>query len=199
MRRLRASAEDLIQSGSLHVELHELLASGLAVVDGCIYFAQELARNPHLSRERMGALGHQSLVNKLHLEDWWDSASSMRWDIWCVGQGVLLARAVIAAADTLTPLPVDVVLTLDPGGAEPPHDSYSTVSFSPDSTDLVSVPSSTFRFYVHRDGDCWIEDGRLEEKLDGVMILRRRHPSTDPRHRLPNGTKASSEPPPVPG
>jgi hypothetical protein len=106
------------------------------------------------------------------LKDFWDSARSTRWDTWCVAQGILLARRVLAEAETLTTLPIDVVLTVDEGGALPPYSGYSTVSFDPDSDD-ESAPSSTFRFYVHRDGECWIEDENLNEMLDAVMIIRR--------------------------
>ncbi len=147
------------------------MAKGLVVVDGCVYFTEELAVNADLSREKMGALKHQSLVNKLHLEDWWDGASPTTWDTWCVAQGVLLARAVLARAGSVTPLPVDVVLTLDQGGAESPYANYSVVSFTADSGGLTA-PNSTFRFYVHRDGECWIEDDRLDEMLDAVMVIR---------------------------
>lgn len=172
MQRLRGSATDLIQHGTLNEELEELVAKGLVVVDGCAYFSEALDANPHLSREKMGALGHQSLVNKLHLEDYWDSATRTEWDTWCVAQGSLLARRVLAEAERFTPLPIDVALTVDEGGALPPYSGYTTVSFGPDSGD-ESEPSSTFRFYVHRDGDCWIEDDDIHDKLDAVMILRR--------------------------
>jgi hypothetical protein len=89
-----------------------------------------------------------------------------------VAQGVLLGREVLAEAERLTPLPIDVVLTVDEGGALPPYTDYSTVSFGPDSGE-ESVPSSTFRFYVHRDGHCWIDDGAIQDKRDALMIMRR--------------------------
>jgi hypothetical protein len=172
MRHLRDSAADLIEIGVLHERLEHLLAQGLTVVEGCSYFSDYLDQNSHLSREEMGALEHQSLVNKLHLEDYWDGATSTSWDAWCVAQGVLLGRGVLAEAERLTDLPIDVVVTLDEGGALPPYTDYSTVSFGPDSGD-ESEPSSTFRFYVHRDEHCWIGDDAIHDKRDALMILRR--------------------------
>jgi hypothetical protein len=172
MRPLRDSAADLIEKGVLHEHLEHLLAEGLTIVEGCAYFSSCLGENSHLSREEMGALQHQSLVNKLHLEDYWDEAASTSWDAWCVAQGVLLGRDVLAKAEGLTDLPIDVVVTVDEGGALPPYTDYSSVSFGPDSGD-ESVPSSTFRFYVHRHGDCWIEDDAIHHKRDALMILRR--------------------------
>jgi hypothetical protein len=172
MRLLRHSASDLVDKGVLHERLEHLLANGLTVVEGCSYFSDELDQNPHLSREQMGALEHQSLVNKLHLEDYWDSATATSWDAWCVAQGVLLGRGVLAKAERLTPLPIDVVVTVHEGGALPPYADTLSVSFGPDSGD-VSEPSSTFRSYVHRDGQCWIDDDAIYSKRDAVMILRR--------------------------
>ncbi len=173
MQRLRDSAQDLIQHGViLHDELREILEGGLTVVDGCVYFTTALAANGHLSREEMGALGHQSLVNKLHLDFYLDDVQPEEWDRWCVAQGILLAHTVLIEAEKTTNLPIDVVITLDEGGAQPPYANYAVVSFTQDSGDL-SGPNSTFRFYVHRDGDNWIEDNKLNEMLDAIMIVRR--------------------------
>jgi len=172
MRLLCHSAADLIEMGVLDERLEQLLANGLTVVEGCSYFRDCLDQNAHLSRDEMGALEHQSLVNKLHLEDYWDGATSTSWDAWCVAQGVLLGMGVLAKAERVTPLPIDVVITVDEGGALPPYTDYSTVSFGPDSGD-ESEPSSTFRFYVHRDGHCWIDDDAIHDKRDALLILRR--------------------------
>ncbi len=171
MQRLRDDANDLIQRGDLHQKLVEIMDGGLVVIDECAYFSTELSANAHLSREETGALQHQSLVNKLHLDFYLDDERP-DWDSWCLAQGVLLANAALNEAQQITDLPIDVVVTLDQGGALPPYSKYSVVSFSPDSGDY-SVPSSTFRFYVHRDGEVWIEDDQLNEMLDAVMIIRR--------------------------
>jgi hypothetical protein len=172
MRRLRDAAADLIDQNHLTRELREYLDEGITVDEGCVYLSRELATNSHLSRKKMGALGHQSLVNKLHLEDYFDEDTAVPWDLWCVAQGVLFARAVLDAVAGLTSLPVDVVLTLDPGGTAPPYDKWSTVSFNADPEDLHSVASSTIRFYVRRDGDRWIDDDAIGEKVDAIMIIR---------------------------
>jgi hypothetical protein len=171
MQRLRGSATDLIEHGSLHEELQDLLMRGLTVIDGCAYFCQELERNGHLSKEEMGALSHQSIINKQHLDFYLDDTTSTNWDSWCVAQGILLGQAVLAEVGRLTPLPVDVVITVDDGGALPPYTDYSVVSFGPDSGD-ESAPSSTFRFYVRGNGERWIEDERLDDMRDAILILR---------------------------
>ena len=121
MRRLRASANDLIQHGvALHEELREILDGGLVVIDECVYFSTELAISGHLSLKKKGALGHQSLINKLHLDFYVEDEQPEKWDSWCVAQGVLLAYAVLSEAEKITNLPIDVVITLDEGGAQPP-------------------------------------------------------------------------------
>ena len=173
MRRLRDAAADLIKVDQLNTELREYLDEGVTLEDGCVYLSRELAVNSHLSRKKMGALGHQSLVNKLHLEDYLEEETPVRWDLWCVAQGVIFARAVLDAVAVLTSLPVDVVLTLDQGGTAPPGAERSTVSFNQDTEDFnVSVPSSTIRFYVRRDGDRWIDDDAIDEMFDVIMIVR---------------------------
>jgi hypothetical protein len=171
MRTLRYRAVDLIKNGCLDRELQKYLDQGLVVEEGCIYLAVELAQNPHLSRDKMGALGHQSLINKLHLLDYYEDDVAVPWELWCVAQGIMFARKVLAATKMLTAMPVDVVLTLDQGGAIAPYTQQSIVSFTPDSGDL-SAPSSTIRFYVRRDGHRWIDDEAINDMHDAIMIIR---------------------------
>jgi hypothetical protein len=149
MRSLRESAETVIRTGRMAGWLASLLADGLVVVDECVYFSSALKSNSHLSRERMGKTGHESLVNKINLDNVIGDHSD-GWEVECVGQGVTLAREVLSAAQLLTPLPIDVVISV---------------------TQTGEFPSSTFRFYVHRPDDLWVHDD-LSGFSEAVLIVR---------------------------
>lgn len=160
MRSLRAAADGLIAAGELHPDLIELLNAGLTAADGGIYFTSYLQGNGHLLG--VGDLtGQQALINKLHLDDFVDVGRA-GWEVICVAQGVLLARRVIDSAAALSPLPVDVVISVDSGGPWQVGDSV-----------FETIPSSTFRFFVHRDDEPW-----MSEDLDGyskpMALLQRR-------------------------
>jgi hypothetical protein len=149
MLALRKSAVSVIRVGRLSGWLPSLLADGLVLIDEGVYFGSELKSNSHLLKSEMGKTGREALVNKVRLDEVID-VSSEGWEVQCVGQGVMLGREVLAAAQLLTPLPVDVVISVNQAG---------------------EFPSSTFRFYVHRTGDLWINDN-LAGFTEAVMIIR---------------------------
>jgi hypothetical protein len=148
MRALRESAEGIIRTGRLSGWLPSLLTDGLIVIDDGVYFSAALKSNSHLPKSQMGKTAHEVLVNKVHLDEVVDVRSE-GWEVECVGQGVTLARRVLAAAQLLTSFPIDVVISVDQTG---------------------EFPSSTFRFYVHRPDDQWMNDD-LNGFSEAVLIV----------------------------
>lgn len=161
MRSLWAAAQPLVALGDLHGDLIELLDAGLTVVDGGVFFTRELQGNGHLRVGDTDLTGQEALINKLHLDDLVD-VSDAGWPAVCVAQGVLLAARVFDLAAALTPSPIDVVVSVDSASFRQIGDEI-----------METYPSSTFRFFVHREGQLW-----LSEDLDGfteaVAVLQRR-------------------------
>ena len=129
----------------------ELINAGLTLTEGGVYFTKFLAENSHTDRSSLRRTGDEALVNKLHLEDYLDT-DPPDWATRCIAQGVLLGRQVLTRAATLTPMPIDVVLSADLGGVN-------------------SHPSATFRFYRHRPDDRGITDD-VDRASQPVAILR---------------------------
>ena len=161
MRSIRAEAETLIAVGQLHAYLSELLDAGLTAVDGGVFFTRELRSNGHLKTGDTDLTGQEALINKLHLDDLVD-VDSAGWSAICVAQGVLLAERVFDIAAAMTPLPIDVVVSVDLGGPRKVGDAI-----------IESYPSSTFRFFVHREGQPWISKNDLDGFTEPVALLQR--------------------------
>jgi hypothetical protein len=116
MRPIRAEAEALIGVAQLHPDLVQLVDDGFTVADGAVFFARELRLNDRLRTDGLDRTGQEALINKIHLDDLID-VDSPGWAADCVAQGVLLAARVLEATAAITTLPIDVVVTVEPGRA----------------------------------------------------------------------------------
>jgi hypothetical protein len=161
MRSLWVGAEPLVATGELHADLIELLDAGLTAVDGGVFFTRELRANGHLRAGDTDLTGQEALINKLHLDDLVDVGGD-GWPVICVAQGVLLAGRVFDCAAELSPLPIDVVVSVDSGGPRQVGDDV-----------IETYPSSTFRFFVHREGQPWLSED-LGGFTEAVALLQRR-------------------------
>ena len=137
MRTIWAQAEPVMATGQLHGSLQKLIDVGLVAVDGGLFFAA-LRRTGHRVADIHDLTGEEAGVNKLYLDDIVDTDID-GWAAYCVGQGVLLGRAVVEAAARFTRRPIDVLISADFGAPIQVGDQV-----------LDSCPSSTFRFYCRR-------------------------------------------------
>jgi hypothetical protein len=148
MQPYRKEAELLLPSEVLAPELSALLAEGLVVEDGALYFVACRRSNPHLMGDT-SLTGRESIINKLHLDDYVDTATD-RWAALCVAHGLLLGREVLSQADSLElPFPVEVVTAVQ--------------------SDTSQFRASTFRFYLRRPADPLLADDL--EQYEGSAIL----------------------------
>ena len=140
MRSIRAQAQPLIAAGALDESLSALLHAGFSVAGDGVFFTRELELNGHLRTAGLDLTGEEALINRLHLDDLVDTGKA-GWAVDCLVQGVLLAGRVFEAVAALTSLPIDVVVSVDLGGRREGGDQV-----------IESYPSSTFRFFGHREG-----------------------------------------------
>ena len=150
MEPLRALSQPLVDAGRLDGRIQAELDEGLTVREGCLFFVSQLhnVRGGSVA-DFGGPTGLEGFINKLPL-DWLldgadDSAAWLAfvgtedWAARCLAQGILLGRAVVAAAADLTDMPVDIWIHVDHG----PNEEY---------------PSASFRFVIRREDDLWAGD-----------------------------------------
>lgn len=160
MRPIWARSQRTVDTGQLHESLQALLADGLVLIDGGLFFAKLLGRSGARVDDGGDLTGAEAGVNKLHLDDNIVNLNLEGWAEYCVGQGVLLGRAVFKAAAALTAAPVDVLISADLGDPVQVADHI-----------LNACPSSTFRFYGRRPNNPWTTDD-LEGIVHPVARLR---------------------------
>jgi hypothetical protein len=149
MRPYRVRAETLLESDRLHGELIDLIAEGLMVDDGCLYFAGEFRRS-HGGAEQ-SRTGREAFVNHVHFGHLDDvERPGEEWAAEAVAQGILLARRVFDLARPLNlGLPIIASVSLQ-------DDEYRV---------------STFRFYLDRREDPLL-DRDLESYSEPVLTLK---------------------------
>ncbi len=152
MLAIRREAEDIIAADRLDPGLQAFIDDqGIVSRNGGVYFAGMLAANGDRS-PYTEATGHEAWVNKFHPDEFL-GIEQPDWATVNLAHSVLLARQVLTRAAGLTPMPIDVLVSIDLGG-------------------FGGYPSSTFRFYGRRADDRWMGDDLSEVYAVAVAILR---------------------------